>query len=350
MKLYRHSFNSMGCPCEIGVYGNSSQTALTAMTEAADEVHRLDRKYSHFRKSSHITRLQLQAAKPGGAMVDDETSALLNYAATQFELSGGLFDITAGCLSRLWHTRATLPSLRSLDKARQYTGWAKLRWQQPRLELPEGMRLELGGVVKEYAADRAALILVRRGLHSAFVELGGDIHVTGPHPDGSPWNMGIRDPDHRQNAAGFALAGIPVFSGGLATSGDYERGSLINGRRYGHIINPITGWPVDGLQSVSVHAPSCLLAGSISTLAMLMGTMSGLAMLDESGLAWLARSADGVSCSGSSGDQRSSDRHPLSSAQMQQQQAAMPIDNRPCPPNRSTSAPRTPPPAWQKPA
>lgn len=289
MKLYRRRFISMGCPCEIGVFSAGSDAAGSAIDKAENEVHRLDLKYSHFRSNSYITRLQVAAQQAEGVDVDDETASLLDYAATQFKISQGLFDVTTGRLSRLWHRRANLPTNTELSSALRLTGWAKLQWLSPNLTIPEGMQLELGGLVKEYAADRAALLLKRSGVHSAFVELGGDIHVTGPRPDGRPWNMGIRNPAHRQQQSSSAIANIPVFGGGLATSGDYERASLINGKRYGHIIHPKTGWPVNSFQSISVLAPSCLLAGSLSTLAMLMGHENGLSMLSESGLAWLAQ-------------------------------------------------------------
>jgi thiamine biosynthesis lipoprotein len=294
MKLYRQTFLSMGCPCEIGVFSPDPDRARLAMTEAENEIHRLDRKYSHFRTDSFITRLQASAQQPGGVEVDYETSSLLDYAATQFKLSKGLFDITAGPLTRLWHNREHLPSHTQLSEALQKTGWTKLTWQTPRLSMPVGMQLELGGLVKEYAADRAALLLKRKKLYSAFVELGGDIHVTGPPPDEKSWNMGIRKPDYQHKKNGKAIASIPIASGGLATSGDYERSNIINGKRYGHIIDPITGWPVNSFQSVSVLAISCLLAGSISTLAMLMGAEAGLEVLANSGFAWLAQTTDGV--------------------------------------------------------
>lgn len=294
MKLYRQNFYSMGCPCEIGVFSPDLETAHRAIAGAEKEIHRLDQKYSHFKKDSFISQLQATARQAGGVTVDAETSALLDYAATQFELSEGLFDITAGRLSRLWHERDNLPSQTDLSEALRFTGWRKLQWRHQRLILPAGMQLELGGLVKEYAADRAALLLKRFKMHSAFVELGGDIHVTGPHPDGKPWNMGIRKPDYQQQKKGQAIASIPIHDGGLATSGDYERSNLINGKRYGHIINPKTGWPVNSFQSVSVLAPSCLLAGSISTLAMLMAPKAGLDILRYSGLAWLAQTPDGV--------------------------------------------------------
>jgi len=294
IKLYRQHFLSMGCPCEIGVFSADAKQAESAMAGAENEVHRLDKKYSHFREDSYITRLQITARQAGGVEVDTETASLLDYAATQFEISQGLFDITAGRLARLWHRRESLPSDTELSSALRLTGWAKLQWQSPRLSMPKGMQLELGGIVKEYAADRAALLLRRNGMHSAYVELGGDIHITGPRADGKPWNMGIRNPDQQRHQTGTAMAGIPVNCGGLATSGDYERASIIDGKRYGHIINPTTGWPVNSFQCVSVLAPSCLLAGSLSTLAMLMCHEDGLNMLDESGLTWLARGTNGV--------------------------------------------------------
>jgi thiamine biosynthesis lipoprotein len=284
----------MGCPCEIGVYSADPMLARLAIAKAENEVHRLDRKYSHFRNDSFITRLQASAHQLGSVDVDEETSALLDYAEIQFKLSKGLFDVTAGRLSRLWHKRVGLPSDISLEKALQTTGWSKLQWKNRHLTMPPGMQLELGGLVKEYAADRAALLLKRRMMYSSFVELGGDIHVIGPHPNGTPWKMGIRKPDYKKQQNEMAIADIPILTGALATSGDYERSNLINGKRYGHIINPKTGWPVNGFQSVSVVAPSCLLAGSISTLAMLMGQEAGLDMLQNSGLAWLAQSVDGV--------------------------------------------------------
>jgi len=294
MKLYRQQFISMGCPSEIGVFSPNPQSARCAIARAENEVHRLDRKYSHFRKDSYITRLQTSARQPGGVIVDTETAALLDYAASQYKLSKGLFDITAGRLARLWHKRDRLPATVKLSKALRSTGWSKLQWQDQCLAMPAGMQLELGGLVKEYAADRAALSLKRENMYSAFVELGGDIHVTGPQPDGKPWNMGIRKPDYLQQNNDEAIANISISSGGLATSGDYERSKLIKGKRYGHIINPKTGWPVNSFQSVSVLAPSCLLAGSISTMSALMGQKAGLAALRDSGLAWLAQTTDGV--------------------------------------------------------
>jgi thiamine biosynthesis lipoprotein len=143
------------------------------------------------------------------------------------------------------------------------------------LEFPvPGLELDLGGIVKEYAADRAATLCREFGIAHALVNLGGDIRVIGPHPDGSPWRIGIRDP-HREEGV---LQMLELYHGALASSGDYERCISIDGVRYGHVLNPRTGWPVRHLAAVSVIADFCVVAGSASTIGMLM---------EEDGGTWL---------------------------------------------------------------
>jgi len=280
---YRRRFSTMGCPAEICVYAPHRAAAKAGFDLAASECRRLDRKYSHYRDDSFLTSLQCEAARPQGVRVDQETAALLNLAATQHQESRGRFDITTGRLTALWERRATLPGAQEIAAAMSLTGWQRLRWDGRRLWLPAGMRFDLGGMVKEYAADRAALLLQASGIASGYVDLGGDLHVLGPHPDGSPWRIGIRNP-----RGPGALATIGMRSGGLATSGDYARCTFIDGQRYSHIVDPTSGWPVHGLATVSVVAPSCVLAGAVSTLAMLLETDVALEFLAASGLAWLA--------------------------------------------------------------
>jgi thiamine biosynthesis lipoprotein len=154
------------------------------------------------------------------------------------------------------------------------------------------MQLDFGGFVKEYAADRVAQQLRDAGFTNGLVDLGGDLAVVGPHPDGSPWRVGIRDP----HAPGRALGAIALARGGIATSGDYERGMLVDGRRYGHILDPRSGWPVEGLVSVSVVADQCLVAGTAATVAMLRGH-GGKRWLRELGLPFAAVDGD-AACTG----------------------------------------------------
>jgi thiamine biosynthesis lipoprotein len=137
------------------------------------------------------------------------------------------------------------------------------------------MELDLGGLVKEYAADRVAARCQALGVRSGMVNLGGDVRVLGPKPDGSPWRIGIRHPRRR----GALLRTVELLRGGLATSGDYERCIVLEGVRYGHVLNPCTGWPVRHLASVSVVADRCIVAGSASTIALLR---------ERKGPAWLS--------------------------------------------------------------
>ncbi|HET6564484.1 MAG TPA: FAD:protein FMN transferase, partial [Xanthomonadales bacterium] len=247
------------------------------------EVSRLDQKYSHYRGDSYLSRIQGEAAQPGGVVVDPETAALLNFSQCQFQQSEGCFDITSGRISRLWDGATSTPTRDAIDQALLYTGWHRVAWDGQTLGLPSGMNLDLGGIVKEYAADRVALLLRQAGFDSGYINLGGDLYIIGPHPDGTAWRVGIRHP----RAAG-AIAAVSVTQGGLASSGDYERFRVIDGQRYSHLVDARNGWPVHGLASVSVCASSCLLAGAVSTLAILLGRKKGLELLAESGLQWLA--------------------------------------------------------------
>jgi thiamine biosynthesis lipoprotein len=151
------------------------------------------------------------------------------------------------------------------------------------------MEIDFGGFGKEYAADRAAAVLLSYGLRHAFVNLGGDVVVTGPHANGEPWHLGIRHPRND----GEVIATLPIASGAIATSGDYERFLDFDGRRYSHILDPRTGESVQGFQSVTAFAPTCLVAGSVTTIAMLKGEREGLAWLKSSDCKFLTVDATG---------------------------------------------------------
>ncbi len=283
---FNFRFNTMGCPAELCVYAASEPAALRALAIARRESDRLDRKYSHYRQDSYLARLQSTACRPGGQPVDSETAALLDFADCQFRLSEGRFDITAGLLTQLWQRSVAEPTAAGIQQALESTGWNQVSWDGERLQIPFGMQFDLGGIVKEYAADRVALLLRQAGFRSGYIDLGGDLHILGAHPDGRPWKVGIQHP----RKAG-ALACIDLSSGGIASSGDYERYRVVDGKRYSHIIDARTGWPVQSLASVSVLASTCLIAGSVSTLAMLLVAPAARQFLNQCGLHWLAYDA-----------------------------------------------------------
>lgn len=295
-RFFEHHFSTMGCPAQVCLYAADRSEASRAFAAVESECRRLDRKYSHYRADSYLAGLLRKASEADGALVDRETAALLNLADTEYQESGGLFDPSVGCLTALWAHRDSLPSDSEISAVLSLTGWDKVEWDGTCIRLPPGVHFDFGGIVKEYAVDRASVLLRSFDIESGYVDLGGDLHILGPHPRGTPWEIGIRNP----RGAG-AVSRICMHRGGLATSGDYERCSVIDGRRYGHIIDPRSGWPVHGLASVSVVAPSCLLAGAVSTLAMLREACEGLDFLAKSGLSWLAHDGKNVfSSTGSS--------------------------------------------------
>ena len=291
MLAQRIPFKAMGSPCELHLHAESQDELDTVAAAAIAEVARLEARYSRYRDDSLASRINASAGDPAGLEIDAETAALLDYADLAWRQSGGLFDISSGVLRRAWRLRAgRLPEPAEITALRPLIGWDKIRWRRPHLALPlAGMELDFGGYVKEYAADRVAELCRAHGVRHGLVDLGGDLAVVGPHPDGSPWRVGIRDP----RARGSAIASVALLAGGIATSGDYERCMLVDGKRYAHILNPKTGWPVEGLASVSVAASHCLIAGTASTIAMLKGRRGGPAWLDRLGLPSLRVDADG---------------------------------------------------------
>ncbi len=266
----------MGSPCEIQLELAPVGRAESGLAAAIAEVERLEARYSRYRESSFLSQINRVAAQGGEIEVDQETAGLLDYAATCHAQSDGLFDITSGILRRAWRFQEKrLPSPGEVGALLDRVGWHRLVWRSPRLGFPTaGLELDFGGIVKEYAADRVAALLQAEGLRHALVNLGGDIRAAGPRADGTPWQVGIRDPRH----PGEILMRVALREGALSTSGDYERCIEIDGVRYGHVLDPRTGWPVRFMASASVLAPLCVVAGSASTIAMLRG---------EDGPAWL---------------------------------------------------------------
>lgn len=284
MKFYQHRFQAMGTPCDLQLYAQSPSQAQQVIQLVVNDILRLEARYSRYRQDSLLSEINRVAAQGGSLTVDAETASLLNYAHTCYLQSEGLFDITSGILRQAWRfEQASLPSQAHLEDLLTKVGWDKVFWQEPRLEftLP-GIELDFGGIVKEYAADRAVSLCWAEDIRHGFVNLGGDIKVIGPRPEQQPWCIGIRDPQKPT----ATLRNVFLRSGAIASSGDYERCIRIDNKRYAHVLNPYTGWPVQYLSAVSVVAEFCVLAGSVATIAMLKAD-AGPQWLAELGLAHL---------------------------------------------------------------
>ena len=262
-------FQALGGPCEVLLDLPGLDDARHFVALAADEARRIEAKFSRYSASGVVHRINNAKGRP--VTLDEEAAALLDFAQTCHRLSDGAFDITSGVLRRAWTFDGSdrLPDPAAVTALLPHVGWHRVNWTRPVLQLPPGMQIDLGGIGKEYAVDQAARQLSAAGISAALINFGGDVFALGPRANGEPWMVGIDDP----RATGQAcVRAVPLYRSGLATSGDARRFLQKDGERYGHILNPKTGWPVRGApRSVSVKADSCVDAGMLATFAMLKG-------------------------------------------------------------------------------
>lgn len=295
---FSFEFTAMASPCEIRLAGLALADAERLAHTAINEVRRIETKYSRYRADSVLSQINAAAGREAHAVaVDEETAQLLNFAANLFATSDGLFDCTSGVLRRAWDFKtARLPDMATVESLLPLVGWQHVRWDGKKIALTHpGMELDFGGFGKEYAVDRAATLLEAGGARHGLINLGGDVRAIGPQLDGSAWQIAIRDPRDPAAAAEGAsrcFASFPLIRGAIATSGDYERFIEVDGTRYCHILNPKTGWPVSHWRSVSVTGTLCVLAGALSTLAMLKGP-DAKDFLDTENVGYLLSDSDG---------------------------------------------------------
>lgn len=290
MALHRFTFRAMASDNEVQIHADDAHLAEHAAARAMEEVMRIEAKYSRYRPDSVVSRINAAAGGPPLA-IDEETSQLLDFADACYRESAGAFDITSGVLRRAWDFKsAKVPSQAELRACLPLIGWDRVERTATTVRLPRfGMEIDFGGFGKEYAVDRAALLLQLAGAHNALVNLAGDLSILGAQPHDTPWRVGIRHPRN----PGSVMASLPVRSGAVATSGDYERYVEVDGVRHCHILDPRTGRSVRGFQSVTVHGTSCLVAGGATTIAMLKGREAGLEWLQASGMGYFCVMEDG---------------------------------------------------------
>ena len=257
----------MACPCEVLVETQDVILAKRIAITVSAEAWRIERKFSRYLTDNIIHAINTAAGRV--IEVDEETARLIDFAVSLHEASDGLFDITSGVLRRVWHFDGSdrLPDAQAVRELLPLIGWHHVHWRKPQLRLPPGMEIDFGGIGKEYAVDQAAQLARAQGAERLLVNFGGDIVATGPRMDGAAWKVAIE-----RVAPDLPTPVIELKNGGVATSGDARRYLLKDGIRYGHILNPRTGWPVrDAPRSVTILDKSCTQAGALSTLAILQG-------------------------------------------------------------------------------
>ena len=275
----------MASPCEVHLAPIEERTAAEIVTLVADEAWRIEAKFSRYRPDGIVARINAAGGEP--VTVDAETERLLDYGAALHALSDGRFDITSGVLRRAWKFDGGdgVPSAEAVRRLLRHVGWTRVRWQRPVVALEPGMEVDFGGIGKEYAVDRAAA-LAAGATDRCLINFGGDLRALGPDGAGRPWRVGIESIDLPDAADRI----VDLARGALATSGDTRRFLLKDGRRYGHILDPRTGWPVrDPPRSVTVAADTCTQAGMLATLAMLQGREAEAFLAAQGARYWCAR-------------------------------------------------------------
>jgi thiamine biosynthesis lipoprotein len=282
LPLRKLSFPALGTTCEVQYTAPGGEPQAVAFERAVVSwVGAFEARYSRFRADSLLSRINAAAGRDW-VDVDAEMEAMLKLCDTLHFMTQGILDPTMLPLIRLWNHQAAEPRIPTEAKvaaARALVGWKMVQRTPGRVFLPEsGMALDFGGFGKEYAVDIAAQIAIDHGIASALIDFGHDLRAVGTPPGRPAWHIGLEDPHQPGRTAGS----IAVIGRGVASSGDYIRRFVLNGKRYGHILDPRTGRPVaHGCLQVTVVTASCLQAGALSTTAFVLGVPKGVEFIQS---------------------------------------------------------------------
>ena len=281
--IYKRVLRLMGNRFELSVVSNDELTAQKAIDKAIEEISRIERMLTTFRSDSLTNEIN-QNAGIQPVKVNLEFFELVKRSIKISELTQGAFDLSYGSIDKsLWNFDVTMKSLPDIETARRSVGL--INYQNIKLDAAKctvflaekGMRIGFGGIGKGYAADRAKIVLQKCGIHSGIVNAAGDLITWGQQPNEKAWTIAIADPD--QSYKPFSTLNISDMA--IATSGNYEKYAIINGKKYSHTIDPKTGFPVTGLKSVSILCSSAELADAMATPVMVMGVKVGLDLINQ---------------------------------------------------------------------
>jgi len=281
--LQRFEFNSshMGTRFSITLFDAEKGTAESAAQAAFLRIAKLDDILSDYKADSELTRLSESPVNQPVAISEDLFN-VLEQSEKYSKLTDGAFDVTVGPLVRLWRfsrKRKILPDPREIERAQQGVGYGKLRLDRQSMTatlLAPNMRLDAGGIGKGYAADQALVVLKKRGITRALVAASGDIAVGDPPPGERGWRVAVASMDSSTNETGLVLRNC-----GISTSGDIEQFVEINGVRYSHIVDPVTGLGLTNRIQATIVAPNATTTDALDTGVSVLGPQRGLKLVDS---------------------------------------------------------------------
>ncbi|MGB0938538.1 MAG: FAD:protein FMN transferase, partial [Colwellia sp.] len=277
---------SMASLCEVLVETQDEKLAVEMGHVAAAEAWRIEDKYSRYNNTSLCSEMNAKAGEV--VQIDSETYQLLAFAHQCYEMSEGAFDITSGILRKAWHFDGSdnLPSKESVEALLKFVGWHHINYSPETFSMNKGMEIDFGGFGKEYAVDRAILLLSKMANFPFLVNYGGDLATFGKKKNNEAWQIGVEHPAFKAQQSTI----VTVKEGAIATSGDANRFLLKDGQRYSHVLNIKTGWPVkDAPASITVAAPKCIQAGFLATLALLQGENAEAFLQQQEIMYWSIR-------------------------------------------------------------
>lgn len=283
MQIYKRGMRLMGNHFEITVVSAIEEFADYCIEQAVREISRIEKLLTTFNDQSQTAAINRHAGiKP--VEVDKEVFDLVARSQSISALTQGAFDISYGSVDKaFWNfdtSMARLPDRATARNAVQLINYRKIALdaeQQTVFLREKGMRIGFGGIGKGYAAERAKDVLVKLGVKSGIVNASGDLTAWGQQPNGEDWTVGVANPDHRDQPFSY----LNISNLAIATSGNYEKYVIIDGKRYSHTIDPRTGFPTHGIKSVSIICPNAEIADAMATPVTVMGVSAGMNLINQ---------------------------------------------------------------------
>ncbi|MCS3869384.1 thiamine biosynthesis lipoprotein [Chryseobacterium ginsenosidimutans] len=283
LREFKRPQKLMGNAFEITVVNNDEKTAQHHIDAAVDEIRRIEKLLTTFNEESQ-TNLINQNAGIQPVKVDLEVFDLIERSLRISNITDGYFDISYGGIDKsFWNFDREMKQLPNPELIKEhlklvnYKNILLNREDQTVFLKEKGMRIGFGGIGKGYAAEMAKRLLQKKGVISGIVNASGDLTTWGNQADGKPWTIGIADPENAKQP--FSYMNITDMA--IATSGNYEKFVVINGKKYSHTINPKTGMPVSGVKSVTIFCPNAEIADAMATPVSIMGIDSALNMVNQ---------------------------------------------------------------------
>ncbi|MEG0850112.1 FAD:protein FMN transferase [Flavobacterium plurextorum] len=272
----------MGGRFDISIVAKDSLTAEKNITEVIAEITRIENLISDWKSTSQVSEVNQNAGiKP--IKVDREVFELTQRAIKFSELTNGGFDVSFAAMDRIWKfdgSMTEMPSAEAIKKSVEKVGYKNIILDSVQstifLKL-KGMKIGFGALGEGYATDKCRTMMLEKGIKAGIINGSGDMSTWGKQPNGEDWKIGITNPFKPEKL----LAVVPLNQGAVTTSGTYEKFVVFNGKRYSHIINPATGYPVTGLCSVTIFGPNAETANGLSTSLMILGQKNGLLLLQK---------------------------------------------------------------------